>query len=141
MQQQVGSAQTNEAGGVVSHTQGEWAYCFEPYTNDPHSAGYVVFAKCELSQEARIKAGLDHYRRQIAVVEVSPEPSFIGRSYHDQGKSNARLIANAPRLLSALQQAVEQYGKPGGPWNVPNESGTWIESARAALAAVTGSAE
>jgi hypothetical protein len=36
-------------------------------------------------------------------------------------------------LVEALQKAVRDYGKPGGPWNVPSEPGTWIEMANTAL--------
>ena len=41
----------------------------------------------------------------------------------------------AADLAAALTEAVETYGKPGGPWNVPSEPGSWIAKARAALAA------
>lgn len=37
-------------------------------------------------------------------------------------------------LVDALQKAVADYGKPGGPWNVPNEPGAWIAMAHDALA-------
>ena len=40
----------------------------------------------------------------------------------------------ADDLAAALSDAVEKYGKPGGPWNVPSEPGSWIAKARAALA-------
>lgn len=46
---------------------------------------------------------------------------------------NARLIAAAPDLAEALKEAVDCYGKPGGPWNVPSDPGGWLERARAAL--------
>lgn len=36
-------------------------------------------------------------------------------------------------LTFALQKAVDQYGQPGGPWNVPSEPGTWIAEAKHAL--------
>lgn len=37
------------------------------------------------------------------------------------------------RRRAALQKAVDDYGKPGGPWNVPSEPGTWLQMAKAAL--------
>jgi hypothetical protein len=36
-------------------------------------------------------------------------------------------------LKAALQKAVNDYGKPGGAWNIPDQPGTWIAMARAAL--------
>jgi len=36
-------------------------------------------------------------------------------------------------LRAALQKAVDDYGKPGGPWNVPGDEGTWLAMARRAL--------
>lgn len=36
-------------------------------------------------------------------------------------------------LRRALARAVEAYGKPGGPWNVPNEPGSWLAEAKEAL--------
>lgn len=51
---------------------------------------------------------------------------------------NADLLASAPELLAALQKAVSDYGKPGGPWNVPSEPGTWLHMAQTAIANATG---
>ena len=48
-------------------------------------------------------------------------------------KHNASLISAAPDLYDALSKAVADYGKPGGPWNVPSEPGTWIDMAKKAL--------
>lgn len=41
-------------------------------------------------------------------------------------------------LLEALKEAVAQYGKQGGPWNVPSDPGGWLDRARAAIAKATG---
>ena len=55
-------------------------------------------------------------------------------------------VSNAARVLAlldvlgevegVLEKAVGDYGKPGGPWNVPSEPGTWITMARQALATI-----
>lgn len=46
----------------------------------------------------------------------------------------ARLAA-AEQMAQALDAAISQYGKPGGPWNVPGDPGGWLERARSARAA------
>ena len=51
---------------------------------------------------------------------------------------NARLIAAAPDLLAALEKAVENYGEPGGPWNVPSDPGGWLDMARQAIRKAKG---
>lgn len=56
----------------------------------------------------------------------------------DEVRANARLISAAPDMCEALAKAVADYGKPGGPWNVPSEPGTWIEMAKQALAKADG---
>ena len=61
--------------------------------------------------------------------------------HHDNYRKDCRdaasrieaLEAENRRLREALADAVEKYGKPGGPWNVPSEPGSWITKARAAL--------
>ena len=68
-------------------------------------------------------------------------PSGVDTEPWPEGEANARLIAAAPELLDALRAAVDLYGKPGGPWNVPGPVGTWIEQARAAIAAATSTGE
>jgi len=52
--------------------------------------------------------------------------------------ADRQLIAAAPRMFKALKKAIKDYGKPGGPWNVPNEPGTWIALAHAAIQAAEG---
>jgi len=48
-------------------------------------------------------------------------------------KDAAKFLIHGPALLYQLKEAVEKYGKPGGPWNVPNEPGEWISNARKLL--------
>ena len=33
-------------------------------------------------------------------------------------------------LESFIRETVELYGKPGGPWNVPSDPGSWLERAK-----------
>jgi len=54
------------------------------------------------------------------------------------GEANATLAAASPDLLAALEYAVAQYGKPGGPWNVPSDPGGWLDRARDAIAKAKG---
>jgi hypothetical protein len=54
------------------------------------------------------------------------------------GDANASLIAAAPDMYEALEMAILEYGKPGGPWNVPSEPGTWIDKAKTALKKARG---
>ena len=42
-------------------------------------------------------------------------------------------IDDVARMRRALSTAVQQYGKPGGPWNVPRDPGGWICEAMTAL--------
>jgi hypothetical protein len=55
-----------------------------------------------------------------------------------QSRANARLIAAAPDMYEALEMAILEYGKPGGPWNVPSSPGTWIDKAKAAIVKARG---
>lgn len=59
---------------------------------------------------------------------------------HTEGNEDSisALISAAPDMYKALEKAVEEYGKPGGPWNVPSEPGSWIALAKAALAKARG---
>ena len=64
--------------------------------------------------------------------------ALVGGDISDPIEADARLISAAPDLLAALEKAVKHYGKPGGPWNVPSEPGTWIADAHAAIAKAKG---
>ena len=56
----------------------------------------------------------------------------------EESIANATLIAAAPDMYEALEMAILKYGKPGGPWNVPSEPGTWIDKAKAAIVKARG---
>jgi len=57
---------------------------------------------------------------------------------NERDTANARLISAAPDLFAALEKAVADYGRPGGPWSVPSEPGTWIAMATEALKKARG---
>ena len=31
-----------------------------------------------------------------------------------------------PKLVAFIRETVETYGKPGGPWNIPSDPGSWL---------------
>ena len=64
-------------------------------------------------------------------------PGWADR-FNPPDTSDQHLIEAAPDLYAALEKAVADYGKPGGPWNVPSEPGTWLEMAKAALKKARG---
>ena len=68
-------------------------------------------------------------------VETTDEKTKICKL---KGQANANLIAAAPDMYEALEMAILEYGKPGGPWNVPSSPGTWIDKAKAALKKARG---
>ncbi len=63
--------------------------------------------------------------------ELVALPSWLT---HEQRTEIGDEIAAAHQMRLALEKAVADYGKPGGPWNVPSEPGTWIDMAKGALA-------
>lgn len=89
---------------------------------------YYVFAEREFDPEHPFAPELFICRTDSTIVE------------RDAGEkeANAALIAAAPEMYAALAEAVEKYGKPGGPWNVPSEPGSWIEKAKNALKKARG---
>ena len=56
----------------------------------------------------------------------------------DAEQSLLRAIANSADMYEALEAAILEYGKPGGPWNVPSSPGTWIDKAKAAIVKARG---
>lgn len=45
----------------------------------------------------------------------------------------AKFLIHGPELLEQLQESIEKYGFPGGPWNEPSYPGKWIEKAEKTL--------
>ena len=73
----------------------------------------------------------------VAIVGDYPNKE-IAKYNKERWDADKNLIAAAPDMYAALENAVKDYGKPGGPWNVPSEPGTWIHSATSALAKARG---
>ena len=63
-----------------------------------------------------------------------------GAEDEEESIANANLIAAAPDMYEALEMAILEYGKPGGPWNVPSKPGSWIDKAKTALKKARGEA-
>jgi hypothetical protein len=89
--------------------------------------------------EKHTDALMDVYSFEICpeggkAITVEGETRFIKESDFKKYKEQ---IAISPILLKALQKAVADYGKPGGPWNVPSEPGTWLHMAQTAIANAT----
>ena len=84
---------------------------------------------------------VEHASNNVADICICDPEMFgqehIGRSC-EETYANAQLIAAAPRMFKALKKAIKDYGKPGGPCNVPNQPGTWIAMAEAAIDAAEG---
>jgi len=73
---------------------------------------------------------MSHFAKSLrtqAFYKANGEVSILGERAADR-------IEAADELAAVLDEAVEKYGKPGGPWNVPSEPGSWIAKARTALA-------
>lgn len=96
-----------------NHTPGPWL------ATDEHSG----------SEPWRVDSGSESYVNDGWIVASLWGPD---------AEHNARLIAAAPDLLEALEYAVNVYGKPGGPWNIPADPGGWLDRARTAIAKVRG---
>lgn len=56
-------------------------------------------------------------------------------------KPKPKPLTDAVKLaiaVGALWEAVDAYGKPGGPWNVPSDPGGWLNRATEAIAKIEG---
>ena len=77
-------------------------------------------------------------KQPFSVVATLDEEGRYGAIEGDNAEANARLIAAAPDLLAVVEEAIERYGKPGGPWNVPTDPGGWMDRAKAAVTKARG---
>ena len=62
----------------------------------------------------------DTIERREAVIKILESDLFAARR-------------EIEALREVLKDAVEKYGKPGGPWNVPGDPGSWTAKAKKAL--------
>ena len=109
----------------AKHTPGPWIV-------RDNGEGWV----CPIIDSPSVGGG--YYASIATATQRDPHPREGGGISTTTARANARLIAAAPDLLAALEKAVEHYGKPGGPWSVPSEPGTWIADACAAIAKAKG---
>ena len=86
----------------------------------------------------QIMAQPDPKKNTIIIASARSAQAEEPKAFREEVEANAAHIVHCvntyPDLVKALEKAVDEYGKPGGPWNVPSEPGTWISAARAALA-------
>ena len=68
---------------------------------------------------------------------ICNKQGFMLRPDHCDAETAGQVNA-ARAMYQALSEAVEKYGKPGGPWNVPGEPGSWIAKAKEALRIARG---
>ena len=78
------------------------------------------FEPCEEYKKLRDKGTITHRE------EIAGKNELILRMMDVQ----TELLEERVKIRAALQKAVDDYGKPGGPWNVPREPGTWIMMAK-----------
>ena len=65
-----------------------------------------------------------------------PDDPIVTRTFFEieaEYLARSGIGAKLNALTAALKKAVTDYGKPGGPWNVPDEPGMWLAIARDAL--------
>lgn len=78
-------------------------------------------------QQERIR-----HRNEIVALAAQRDSSSLRAE--ELAEQVAELQERNAVLVAALTYAVEQYGKRGGPWNVPSDPGGWLTRARAVLA-------
>lgn len=109
-------------------TFGSWIDGWGEGINGPRAA-FTIWIDNPKTQEYKIVSGSN--KELICII-----PS--GKHSEGNEDSISALISAAPDMYKALEKAVEEYGKSGGPWNVPFEPGSWIALAKAALAKARG---
>lgn len=60
---------------------------------------------------------------------------------HPAGAELLRLAKDNEAKTDFIRKTVDLYGKPGGPWNDPNDPGGWLHEARSLLGEPTVSHE
>ena len=78
-----------------------------------------------LAEVARLRAWIEAVRNNSALMaHAISERDRADKTERERDEARA-----------ALHMAVETYGQPGGPWNVPSDPGGWLHAARKALKA------
>lgn len=103
---------------MSKHTEGPWTSSILP----PEEAKYQAGIEISGANGETVLAGC----------------GCCGSPFGDNLEHDGPLMTAAPELLAVLKETVAAYGKPGGPWNVPNDPGGWLERARAAIAKAEG---
>lgn len=111
-------------GRMEKFTPGPWRYWRHVNKAFPAASQTAVFGSGE--------------KKYIMIAQTHIDGAARPEQTVEELIANARLISAAPEMYEALADAVEKYGKPGGPWNVPGEPGSWIEKAKAALQKARG---
>ena len=62
----------------------------------------------------------------------APPQRLIDGEWRPVGRGKP-LSAAVQRRADTESETVDDYGKPGGPWDVPSEPGTWLQMAKEAL--------
>lgn len=99
----------------------------------PFSAGIVAYDR----DECTVTIAFDCEADVLAATKALPHRNRV-KLCDDTALTGIADPSAIPELVEALQEAVDQYGKPGGPWNVLSDPGGWLARARAALAKVKG---
>lgn len=75
-------------------------------------------------------------RSDVDSFMIQNELPLVGPLRHSRSSDDVQ-----GALLVALEKAVDAYGKPGGPWNVPDEPGEWLDMAKQAIKKAKGGGE
>jgi len=132
------SVEGKETGGDTLERL--WNKLTVPFVKGEKSLQRCAFdvAEAYATQQAKRIAELEEWqdRALLAEAKLSEANKRIAELTDECKHQSLSILKYADRIAElegVLMKAVDDYGKPGGPWNVPSEPGTWIDSARKAL--------